>query len=118
MPTREPAGCVTEKNYLEVSHGIKSWMLTLDHKRIGLMYLFGILGALVLGGAFALLLRTELWDTVGKDDRRRAGHVQPVLHAARRGDGVPRHHPGHPGRARQHHDADPARRALTSRSRA
>ncbi len=71
MPTREPAGCVSEPNYLEVSHGLKSWMLTLDHKRIGLMYLFGILIALIVGGAFALLLRTELWDTgktiVGQD---------------------------------------------------
>ena len=71
MPTREPAGPVTEPSYLDVSHGLKSWMLTLDHKRIGLMYLFGILIALIIGGAFALLLRTELWDTgktiVGQD---------------------------------------------------
>ena len=36
-------------------------MLTLDHKRIGMMYLFGILGALVVGGVFALLVRTELF---------------------------------------------------------
>src|SRR5437763_4903643 len=46
-------------------------MLTLDHNRIRLIYLFGILGALILGGAFALLLRTELCDTsktiVGQD---------------------------------------------------
>src|SRR6188768_4166356 len=49
------------KNYFEASHGLKSWLLTLDHKRIGMMYLFGILGALIVGGAFALLVRTELW---------------------------------------------------------
>src|SRR5688500_11000064 len=59
------------KNYFEASHGLKSWLLTLDHKRIGMMYLFGILGALLLGGAFALLVRLELFhpgqDFVGKD---------------------------------------------------
>ncbi|MEZ4401842.1 MAG: cbb3-type cytochrome c oxidase subunit I [Kofleriaceae bacterium] len=51
--------------------GILGWMLTLDHKRIGMMYLFGILFALLLGGAFALLVRAELWTPgetiVGKD---------------------------------------------------
>lgn len=51
--------------------GVLGWMLTLDHKRIGLMYLFGILFALLLGGAFALLVRMELWspgETIaGKD---------------------------------------------------
>jgi cytochrome c oxidase subunit 1 len=43
--------------------GIKSWLFTLDHKRIGMMYLFCILGALIVGGSFALLVRIELWDT-------------------------------------------------------
>jgi cytochrome c oxidase subunit 1 len=56
-----PDGPTTEPDYLHVGKGFKSWALTLDHKRIGLMYLFGILGALVVGGAFALLVRTELF---------------------------------------------------------
>src|SRR5678816_4882246 len=56
-----PDGPTTEPDFLHVSKGIKSWMLTLDHKRIGMMYLFGILGSLIVGGAFALLVRTELW---------------------------------------------------------
>jgi cytochrome c oxidase subunit 1 len=50
-----------EPNFLEVSHGIKSWMTTLDHKRIGIMYLCGILTALLVGGFFALVVRTELF---------------------------------------------------------
>ncbi|MCA9680240.1 MAG: cbb3-type cytochrome c oxidase subunit I [Kofleriaceae bacterium] len=50
-----------EPNYFEVSKGFKSWALTLDHKRIGLMYLFGILVSLLVGGAFALLVRIELF---------------------------------------------------------
>ena len=56
-------GPVNEPDYLNVTKGLKSWMLTLDHKRIGLMYLFGILGALIVGGVFALLIRTELWSS-------------------------------------------------------
>src|SRR5688572_19006741 len=48
-------------SYLEVNPGLKNWIVTLDHKRIGMMYLCGILGALLLGGFFALLVRTELF---------------------------------------------------------
>jgi cytochrome c oxidase subunit 1 len=47
-------------NYLSHGHGLKSWLLTLDHKRIGVMYLVSILGSFFLGGIFALLIRTKL----------------------------------------------------------
>lgn len=47
-------------NYLNHSKGFLSWALTVDHKRIGVMYLFGVAVSLLLGGVFALLLRTEL----------------------------------------------------------
>lgn len=47
-------------NYLKASRGMKSWLLTLDHKRIGLMYLVMILAAFLVGGIFALLVRIEL----------------------------------------------------------
>jgi cytochrome c oxidase subunit 1 len=56
-----PDGPVHERDFLHVTKGFKSWMLTLDHKRIGMMYLFGIMGSLLVGGVFALLMRTELW---------------------------------------------------------
>ncbi len=49
-----------EDNYLTHSHGWKSWLLTLDHKRIGVMYLCSTIASLFLGGFFALALRTEL----------------------------------------------------------
>lgn len=48
-------------NYLNHSRGILSWALTLDHKRIGLLYMVGVLGSLALGGFFAVMLRTELF---------------------------------------------------------
>ncbi len=50
-----------DENYLNCSSGIKSWLFTLDHKRIGVMYLVGVTVALFLAGAFALVLRTHLW---------------------------------------------------------
>ncbi len=59
-----------EPNYLEVKRGIGSWLVTLDHKRIGVMYLVGILTALLVGGTFALLVRIELCPS-GRDDRSR-----------------------------------------------
>lgn len=47
-------------NYLNWQKGIWSWMTTLDHKRIGLMYLFTLTFFFFLGGVAALLMRTEL----------------------------------------------------------
>jgi cytochrome c oxidase subunit 1 len=47
-------------NYLNHSSGIMSWLKTLDHKRIGLMYLFTVLTYFLIGGLFALLIRLEL----------------------------------------------------------
>jgi cytochrome c oxidase subunit 1 len=49
-----------EVSYLNHSKGIKSWMLTLDHKRIGVMYLISTMVAFGLGGLFAMLVRLEL----------------------------------------------------------
>jgi cytochrome c oxidase subunit 1 len=47
-------------NYLKAGRGIRSWLLTLDHKRIGIMYLISVIAAFFLGGVFALLVRLEL----------------------------------------------------------
>ncbi len=47
-------------NYLKAGKGWKSWAFTLDHKRIGIMYLVFVLSAFLAGGIFALLVRAEL----------------------------------------------------------
>jgi cytochrome c oxidase subunit 1 len=47
-------------NYLTHGRGLKSWIFTLDHKRIGVLYLISILTSFLLGGIFAILVRTEL----------------------------------------------------------
>ncbi len=48
-------------NYLKVKSGLMSWLVTVDHKRIGLMYLASILLFFVVGGTYAALFRLELW---------------------------------------------------------
>lgn len=52
----------TEVNYLNHARGLKSWLLTLDHKRIGLLYLISIALFFVVGGILALLVRLELFE--------------------------------------------------------
>ena len=47
-------------NYLNNGYGLKSWLLTKDHKRIAILYLLSITGFFFLGGFFALLIRLEL----------------------------------------------------------
>jgi cytochrome c oxidase subunit I len=48
-------------NFLIFSRGFLSWALTLDHKRIGLMYLVGVMSSFFLAGLLALVLRAELF---------------------------------------------------------
>lgn len=54
------AAYVESKNYLNEDYSIKSWLLTLDHKRIGILYLLVISVFLLLSGLMALLVRLEL----------------------------------------------------------
>src|SRR6202789_3131813 len=48
------------ENYLNSSYGLKSWLLTKDHKRIALLYFFTITVFFFIGGIFASLIRIEL----------------------------------------------------------
>src|SRR5690348_8903729 len=50
----------TGLNYLNNGYGLKSWLLTKDHKRIALLYLYSITAFFFLGGFFALMIRLEL----------------------------------------------------------
>jgi cytochrome c oxidase subunit I len=53
------------KNYLNAEYGIRSWLLTTDHKRIALLYLLSITFFFFVGGFFALLIRLELLTPAG-----------------------------------------------------
>jgi cytochrome c oxidase subunit I len=50
----------TERNYLNAKEGVLSWLLTTDHKRIGLLYVASVTVLFFVGGFFALLMRLEL----------------------------------------------------------
>ncbi len=47
-------------HYLNNDYGWKSWLLTFDHKRIGILYLISITFFFFLGGAYAGAIRLEL----------------------------------------------------------
>src|ERR1700682_1339739 len=53
------------RHYLNDGYGITSWLLTRDHKRIGLLYLAAITLFFFVGGAFAVLIRLELATPAG-----------------------------------------------------
>ena len=55
----------TSENYLNVDYGVRSWLLTKDHKRIGLLYLVGITIMFGLGGLAALAIRLDLLTPAG-----------------------------------------------------
>ena len=48
------------RNYLNDEYGVLSWLLTKDHKRIAILYLFSVTIFFVVGGIFAFLMRLEL----------------------------------------------------------
>jgi cytochrome c oxidase subunit 1 len=52
-------------NYLNATYGLKSWLLTRDHKRIALLYLGSVTVFFFLGGLFAVLIRLELLTPAG-----------------------------------------------------
>ena len=49
-----------ELNYLNHDRSVWSWLTTVDHKRICMMYLFTLVLFFILGGIAALIMRTEL----------------------------------------------------------
>src|SRR6201981_3348328 len=63
MPSR--TALLPPRHYLNDGYGIRSWLLTRDHKRIALLYLAGVTFFFFVGGAFAVLIRLELATPAG-----------------------------------------------------
>jgi cytochrome c oxidase subunit I len=53
------------RHYLNERYGIASWLLTRDHKRIGLLFLAGVTFFFFIGGAFATIIRLDLATPAG-----------------------------------------------------
>src|SRR5580693_4263689 len=56
---------ITRADYLNVAYGVRSWLLTTDHKRIALLYLASITLMFFVGGFFAVLMRLHLIEPQG-----------------------------------------------------
>jgi cytochrome c oxidase subunit I len=64
--TAAPAAAVAPReHYLNVDYGIRSWLLTTDHKRIAVLYMISITVMFFIGGIFATLIRLELMTPAG-----------------------------------------------------
>src|SRR3979411_1974279 len=53
------------EHYLNATYGIRSWLLTTDHKRIALLYLFSVTFFFFVGGIFATMIRIHLMTPQG-----------------------------------------------------
>ncbi len=69
-------------NYLNAQKGLWSWLTSLDHKRIGVMYFISVMTFFLLGGIAALLLRGELFAyNVANSAGEMAGQLLPSADA-------------------------------------
>jgi cytochrome c oxidase subunit 1 len=57
MPETEK---MPREHYLNATYGIRSWLLTTDHKRIAILYLISVTFFFFIGGLFATLIRIHL----------------------------------------------------------
>src|SRR3984893_6426440 len=58
--SKAPGLQLPEKSYLNETTGIRSWLLTVDHKRIALLYLVSVTFFFFIGGFFAMMIRLHL----------------------------------------------------------
>ncbi len=65
MSATPAAPAVHQETYLNAGYGVKSWLLTIDHKRIAILYLVSITLFFFLGGAFAVVIRLNLMTPEG-----------------------------------------------------
>ncbi|HYX20287.1 MAG TPA: cbb3-type cytochrome c oxidase subunit I, partial [Thermoanaerobaculia bacterium] len=67
MSTSEPVPAVRpgRLDYLNASYGVRSWLLTSDHKRIAILYLITVTFFFAIGGVAAALVRLELLTPAG-----------------------------------------------------
>src|SRR6266853_481058 len=59
-PSPLPGHKPPHEDYLNATYGIRSWLLTTEHKRIALLYLASVTFFFFIGGAFATMIRIHL----------------------------------------------------------
>ncbi len=96
-------------DYLNDGYGLKSWLLTHDHKRIGILYLLSITVFFFIGGWAATMMRLQLMTPQGNLVTSEQYNRLFTLHGSR--DGVVLLDPLDPDRAGQFPAAADDRRA-------
>ena len=61
----QTTAALPKRTYINNEHGILSWLLTADHKRIAMLYLVSITFFFFIGGFFAGMVRLELLTPAG-----------------------------------------------------
>jgi len=65
MTNSQSMPAMPREHYLNAKYGVKSWLLTTDHKRIAILYLISITAMFFIGGFFATMIRLELLTPAG-----------------------------------------------------
>jgi cytochrome c oxidase subunit 1 len=65
-PPLPPLADHEPENYLNVAYGVKSWLLTKDHKRIAILYLLVITVMFFIGGVAITIVRLNLMTPDGR----------------------------------------------------
>jgi cytochrome c oxidase subunit 1 len=65
IDSAKPPVAHEETNYINAEYGLLSWLFTVDHKRIAILYMISVTTLFFVGGFFALLLRLELMTPQG-----------------------------------------------------
>src|SRR5260370_8029360 len=60
-----PGHNTPREDYLNATYGIRSWLLTTDHKRIALLWLGSVTFFFFIGGIFATMIRIHLLTPTG-----------------------------------------------------
>jgi cytochrome c oxidase subunit 1 len=60
LPPPPPPPEGSPENYLSVAHGVASWLLTKDHKRIAILYLLTVTAMFFIGGLAITIVRLNL----------------------------------------------------------
>src|SRR5207245_9337324 len=61
----QPQFTMPEEHYINEDYGIRSWLLTKDHKRIAILYLISITFFFAIGGLMATMIRIHLLTPTG-----------------------------------------------------
>lgn len=81
--TSPPINFESHEHYLNWTYGVRSWLLTTDHKRIGILYMISVTFFFFLGGAAAFLLRLDLLtpqaDMMTSDNYNRSFTIHGVI---------------------------------------